>query len=145
MAEMASVGKKSVASEDRRMLDRPQLRDHAWASTVQAFQGRLVDNAIAVMEADRLTTQKNFHLEISRARHRAELVTDDAKALRERLEAMTGKRVSALEGIGAGAERPPARGKATDHGRQEMPGRSSGTEDKTRDRGPERIEHDLGL
>ena len=31
---------------------------------------------------------------------RAELVTDDAQALKERLEAVTGERISALEGIG---------------------------------------------
>ena len=47
-----------------------------------------------------LTTQKSFYVEISRARDRAELVTDDAKALREQLEAVTGERISALEGIG---------------------------------------------
>ena len=82
----------------------PQLRhlDHAWASTVHAFQGRTVDNVIAAMEANhpRLTTAKAFYVEISRARDRAELVTDDARALRERLEAVTGERISALEGIG---------------------------------------------
>ena len=39
-------------------------------------------------------------MEISRARDRAELVTDDAKALREQLEAATWERFSALEGIG---------------------------------------------
>ena len=82
----------------------PQLRhlDHAWASTVHAFQGRTVDNVIAAMEANhpRLTTAKSFYVEISRARDRAELVTDDARALRERLEAATGERISALEGIG---------------------------------------------
>jgi len=39
-------------------------------------------------------------VEISRARDRAELVTDDARALRERLETVTGERISALEGIG---------------------------------------------
>ncbi|MDE0030320.1 MAG: conjugative relaxase [Deltaproteobacteria bacterium] len=82
----------------------PQLRhlDHAWASTVHAFQGRTVDNVIAAMEANhpRLTTAKSFYVEISRARDRAELVTDDARALRERLEAVTGERISALEGIG---------------------------------------------
>ena len=82
----------------------PQLRhlDHAWASTVHAFQGRTVDNVIAAMEATHphLTTQKSFYVEISRARDRAELVTDDAKALREQLEAVTGERISALEGIG---------------------------------------------
>ena len=83
----------------------PQLRhiDHAWASTVHAFQGRTVDNVIAAMEAKHphLTTQKSFYVEISRARDRAELVTDDAAVLQEQLEAVTGERISALEGIGA--------------------------------------------
>ena len=81
-----------------------QLRhlDHAWASTVHAFQGRTVDNVIAAMEAEHahLTTQKSFYVEISRARDRAELVTDDAERLRERLETATGERISALEAIG---------------------------------------------
>ena len=69
---------------------------------MHAFQGRTVDNVIAAMEANHpnLTTQKSFYVEISRARDRAELVTDDAKALREQLEAVTGERISALEGIG---------------------------------------------
>ena len=114
-AEVRSVegGGVSFRLEDGRMLalgkDAPQLRhlDHAWASTVHAFQGRTVDNVIAVMEANHphLTTQKSFYVEISRARHRAELVTDDAGALRERLEAATGERVSALEGMGLKPER----------------------------------------
>ena len=75
----------------------PQLRhiDRAWASTVHAFQGRTVDTVIAAMEANHphLTTQKSFYVEISRARNRAELVTDDREALRERLEAATGERI----------------------------------------------------
>ena len=82
----------------------PQLRhlDRAWCSTVHAFQGRTVDAVIAAMEANHpaLTTQKSLYVEISRARDRAELVTDDAQALKERLEAVTGERISALEGIG---------------------------------------------
>ncbi len=58
------------------------------------------DNVIAAMEANhpRLATAKSFYVEISR--DRAELVTDDARALRKRLEAVTGERVSAVEGIG---------------------------------------------
>ena len=165
-AEVASVRGSRVAFrlEDGRRLELgrkdPQLRhlDHAWASTVHAFQGRTVDNVIAVMEANHphLTTQKSFYVEISRARHRAELVTDDAGALRERLETATGERVSALEGIGAAAERPPAREKARDRGRQEMPDKPSGTPDKSREPEPEeaptekapepkRIEYDFGL
>ena len=109
-AEVVGVGgeKVSFRLEDGGTLELgkgdPQLRhlDHAWASTVHAFQGRTVDNVIAAMEATHphLTTQKSFYVEISRARDRAELVTDDAKALKEQLEAVTGERISALEGIG---------------------------------------------
>ncbi len=99
----------------------PQLRhlDHAWASTVHAFQGRTVDRVIAAMEAwhKHLTTQKSFYVEISRARDRAELVTDDAKALREQLEAVTGERIAALEAIGGMVREKP--GKAADGVRAE--------------------------
>ena len=84
----------------------PQLRhvDRAWASTVHAFQGRTVDTVIAAMEANHpnLTNQKTLYVKISRARDRAELVTDDAGALRERLEAATGERIAALEALGGG-------------------------------------------
>ena len=38
--------------------------------------------------------------EISRARDRAELVTDDKATFKEQLEAVTGERIAALEGIG---------------------------------------------
>ena len=101
-------GRVKLQLEDARKLELaqgdPQLRhlDHAWASTVHAFQGRTVDNVIAAMEANHphLTTQKSFYVEISRARDRAELVTDDAKAMRERLEIATGERIAAPEGIG---------------------------------------------
>ena len=85
--------------------DDQQLRhiDRAWASTVHAFQGRTVDRVIAAMEAEHphLTTQKTFYVEISRARRHAELVTDDRNALRDRLEAVTGERIAALEATGS--------------------------------------------
>ena len=110
-AEVMAVRKGTVAFrlEDGRKLSLrdgdTQLRhiDRAWASTVHAFQGRTVDTVIAAMEANQphLTTQKTLYVEISRARHWAELVTDDRDALRERLEAVTGERISALEGVGA--------------------------------------------
>ena len=118
-AEVVSVDGDRVRFrlEDGRELDLGkndlQLRhlDHAWASTVHAFQGRTVDNVIAAMEANHphLTTQKSFYVEISRARERAELVTDDAERLRERLEAATGERISALEAIGSKAQEKPAK------------------------------------
>ena len=118
--EAVTNGRVTFALEDGRKLELgrgdPQLRhlDHAWASTVHAFQGRTVDNVIAAMEArhPHLTTQKSFYVEISRARDRAELVTDDAAELKAQLQAVTGERIAALEGIGA-MERA-ARQKATE-------------------------------
>ena len=109
-AEVLSVanGRVRFQLEDGKKLELgsgdPQLRhlDHAWASTVHAFQGRTVNNVIAAMEArhPHLTTQKSLYVEISRARDRAELVTDDAAELRAQLQAATGERIAALEGIG---------------------------------------------
>ncbi len=119
-AEVSEVGNGQVKLrlEEGRNLELgrndPQLRhlDHAWASTVHAFQGRTVDNVIAAMEArhPHLTTQKSFYVEISRARDRAELVTDDAKELRAQLQAATGERIAALEGVGETAEAARDRG-----------------------------------
>ena len=104
-AEVAAVraGTVTFRLEGGRMLDLQQgdaqLRhvDRAWASTVHAFQGRTVDTVIAAMEANHpnLTTQKTLYVEISRAREKAELVTDDKAALREQLEAATGERIAA--------------------------------------------------
>ena len=83
--------------------DDPQLRhlDRAWAATVHAFQGRTVDRIIAAMPADnpKLTTQQAFYVAISRARDRAELVTDDAWKLSDQLQKATGERVAALDGV----------------------------------------------
>ena len=115
----------------------PQLRhlDHAWASTVHAFQGRTVDNVIAAMEArhPHLTTQKSFYVEISRARDRAELVTDDAAELRAQLQAVTGERIAALEGIGEMKREGPE--KAAEAGRTPASGREHGAGEATgRDR-----------
>ncbi len=151
-AEVAAVRGSRVAFRlgDGRMLELgkndPQLRhlDHAWASTVHAFQGRTVDNVIAVMEAKhpKLSTQKSFYVEISRARHNAELVTDDAKELRETLEAATGERISALEGIGAAEKElteEKARGGEKERGRglEGMLDRPAGTRDEASDKGRE--------
>ena len=57
----------------------------------------------STMEANHpeLTNQKTLYVETSRARDRAKLVTDDTRALRERLEAATGERIAALEALGA--------------------------------------------
>ena len=63
-----------------------------------------MDTVIAAMEAKHpnLTTLKTLYVEISRARDKAELVTDGKAALREQLEAVTGERIAALEAIEPG-------------------------------------------
>ena len=118
-AEVAAVrgNRVSFRLEDGRTMELgkndPQLRhlDHAWAATVHGFQGRTVDRVIAAMESrhPHLTTLKSFYVEISRARHDAELVTDDATALRERLEAVTGERIAALEAVEPAIDRAAAK------------------------------------
>ena len=81
----------------------PQLRhlDRAWASTVHAFQGRTVARIVAAMPTGNpnLTNQRAFYVAISRARDRAELVTDDAGKLSDQLERATGERIAALDGV----------------------------------------------
>ena len=128
-AEVTAVKDRTVRFrlEDGRVLemrqDDPQLRhvDRAWASTVHAFQGRTVDTVIAAMEANHphLTTQKTLYVEISRARDRAELVTDDRNALRERLETATGERIAALEAVEPEREKVKRTEPVPDRGRED--------------------------
>ena len=158
-AEVAAVrgGAVTFRLGDGRMLDLQQgdaqLRhiDRAWASTVHAFQGRTVDTVIAAMEANHpnLTTQKTLYVEISRARDKAELVTDDKAALREQLEAATGERIAALEAVepdkskgreagrdeDRGADREGGETASHDRGRSPGPGMERGRGSKSVDRG----------
>ena len=156
-AEVTAVkdGRVSFRLEDGRMLDMnagdAQLRhiDRAWASTVHAFQGRTVDTVIAAIEANHpnLTTQKMLYVEISRARDRAELVTDDKAGLREQLQALTGERIAALEALGGEGTREAGIGAARDPGTsldgpQADMGRKREAEKVPEPKGAER---DLGL
>ena len=132
-----AIGRVTFRLEDGKTLELgrgdPQLHylDHACASTVHAFQGRTVDNVIAAMEArhKHLTTQKSFYVEISGARDRAELVADDAAELRAQLQAVTGERIAALQGVGEmKREAPDKAGEAgRDRGMQPKRGPSGGT------------------
>ncbi len=157
-AEVVGVngGKVTFRLEDGRMLDMtagdPQLRhvDRAWASTVHAFQGRTVDTVIAAMEANHpnLTNQKTLYVEISRARDRAELVTDDARALQERLEATTGERIAALEAIEPEKAKTPEAGPEVAHSldREDAVRESRGrTPETEKTRAPKSVDRDLGL
>ena len=155
-AEVTAVadGRVSFRLEDGRMLDMtagdPQLGhvDRAWASTVHAFQGRTVDNVIAAIEANHpnLTTQKMLYVEISRARDRAELVTDDKAALKEQLEALTGERIAALEAVGEAKAKAPEAAKTGGMDAEIAGERSAGraaTPEKTPE--PKSVDRDLGL
>ena len=79
----------------------PSLRflDHAWATTIHSFKGRAVDTIVAAMESGNraLVNQKALYVAISRARYRAELITDDGRKLSDHLERASGERVSALD------------------------------------------------
>ena len=161
-AEVAAVrdGRVTFRLEDGRMLDLApgdaQLRhvDRAWASTVHAFQGRTVDTVIAAMEANHphLTTQKSFYVEISRARDKAELVTDDRAALKEQLEAATGERIAALEAVGADKAKEPeagleagrSAGRERERSTSQERERSSGAA-MERSRAPKGVDRDMGL
>ena len=155
-AEVTTVndGRVSFRLEDGRMLDMnagdPQLRhvDRAWASTVHAFQGRTVDNVIAAIEANHpnLTNRKMLYVEISRARDRAELVTDDKAGLKEQLEALTGERIAALEAVGEGRAKEPEAAKAGGMDAEIGGERSAGrTPEPEMTPAPKSVDRDLGL
>ena len=155
-ADVTAVGDGRVSFRlaDGRMLEMnaadPQLRhiDRAWASTVHAFQGRTVDTVIAAIEANHpnLTNQKMLYVEISRARDRAELVTDDKAALKEQLEALSGERIAALEALGETEAKAPEAVKA---GRMEVEigGELSAgrTPEAEKTPAPKTVDRDLGL
>ena len=89
----------------------PQLRhiDHAWSTTVHAAQGMTRDAAIGVLDTGhgQLTGQAGLYVEVSRARDRFVLVTDNRERLEEVLEANDGSRMTALEAVGEEEGPPP--------------------------------------
>ena len=89
----------------------PQLRhiDHAWSTTVHAAQGMTRDAAIGVLDTGhgQLTGQAGLYVEVSRARDRFVLVTDNRERLEEVLEANDGSRMTALEAVGEEEDPPP--------------------------------------
>ncbi len=58
-----------------------------------------MDHIVAAMESGNRSpvNQKALYVAISRARYRAELITDDGRKLSDRLERASGERVSALD------------------------------------------------
>ena len=113
-AEVAAIarGRVRLVLEDGRKVslraDDPQLRhiDYAWSSTVRGAQGSTADGVIAVLDTSQraLTDQSTFYVEISRARDRAVVLTDNLDELVEVLEANTGERATALDAVGEPVE-----------------------------------------
>ena len=109
-AEVAAIarGRVRLVLEDGRKVslraDDPQLRhiDYAWSSSVRGAQGSTADGVIAVLDTSQraLTDQSTFYVEISRARDRAVVLTDNLDELVEVLEANTGERATALDAVG---------------------------------------------
>ena len=109
-AEVTEIGPRRVSflGEDGRAfaLSRRdmQLRhlDHAWSSTVHGAQGITRDNVIAVLDSGHgaLTDQATFYVELTRARDRAVVLTDNREDLMAALEEATGEHISALEAVG---------------------------------------------
>ena len=109
-AEVTEIGPRKVSflGEDGRAfaLSRKymQLRhlDHAWSSTVHGAQGITRDNVIAVLDSGHgaLTDQATFYVELTRARDRAVVLTDNREDLMAALEDATGEQISALEAVG---------------------------------------------
>ena len=92
-------------------MDDPQLRhiDHAWSSTVHRAQGSTAEGVIAVLDSSygALTDQSTFYVEISRARDRAVVLTDNAEELVKVLADNTGERPTAIEAVDAPLELEP--------------------------------------
>ena len=92
-------------------MDDPQLRhiDHAWSSTVHGAQGSTAEGVIAVLDSSygALTDQSTFYVEISRARDRAVVLTDNAEELVKVLADNTGERPTAIEAVDAPLELAP--------------------------------------
>ena len=105
--ETIARGKVRVRMTDGRKVsfatDDDDLRhiDHAWSSTVHRAQGLTTDNAIAVLDAASMMSDRSMlYVEMSRARHGFVLLTDDTEQLVARLEQEGQSVPSALEATG---------------------------------------------
>lgn len=73
--------------------------DHSYAITTHKAQGLTCNNIIAIVDSTRknLTNQKNFYVEISRAKERAIIITDNKANAINQLKNDTGFDISAKE------------------------------------------------
>jgi conjugative relaxase-like TrwC/TraI family protein len=97
--QMQDGSKKDKIIKVRRKSPEARLIDHSYAVTAHKAQGLTKNNVIAICESyrNKLTTQKNFYVEISRAVHGLTIIADDKEKVLERLEQNTGVQISARE------------------------------------------------
>ncbi len=98
--------------------DDPQLHhlDYAYSSTVHGAQGMTCERVVGVLDTyhGAVADQAAFYVELTRARDRVVLLTDDREALIESLETARGEGLSALKAIGEQyAIAPEVQAKAT--------------------------------
>lgn len=89
-----------VRLDDRREIVLPLsgnlALDHGWARTVHDAQGSTVDHCIAAIEAGRAATAQVAYVALSRARERAEILTDSWERLKDRVSTFI-ERESAIQ------------------------------------------------
>jgi conjugative relaxase-like TrwC/TraI family protein len=89
--------------ENNKTITLPQTElkhfDYAYSSTAYSAQGKTSNNVIAVLESFRknLTNTQTFYVEISRAKNKAFLITDNKENLMKTLENQTGEKISTIE------------------------------------------------
>jgi len=97
--QLQDGSKKGKIIKVRRKSPEARLIDHSYAVTAHKAQGLTKENVIAICESyrNKLTTQKNFYVEISRAVYGLTIIADDKEKVLERLEQNTGVQISARE------------------------------------------------
>ena len=95
-----------VAKEDTKeiTIERSSLGgrglDHTYASTAHGIQGETAENIIAVMNyRSPLATLKAFYVDISRAKEKATLITNNPGKLIDRIANNTGEQLNALTAV----------------------------------------------
>jgi conjugative relaxase-like TrwC/TraI family protein len=75
--------------------------DYGYAFTANRAQGSTYNNVIAVLESyhSKLTSQKSFYVEISRARDHVHILLDNKHKIINRLEKETGEQISIIEAV----------------------------------------------
>lgn len=102
---LTDQGKKNKKIKIRKNSSEAKHLDHSYAVTAHKAQGLTRKYVIAVCESyrEKLTSQKNFYVEISRAEQEATIITDDTQKLIARLKENTGIEISAREHQGVDA------------------------------------------